>query len=486
MRKNMKGQSRLFATVLLLMLAAATAAQAQWPSDPAENLAIADRPDEQAVPHIVATSDGGAYVGWYDHCSGNYDVYLTKLDPLGFEEWGDNGLLISDHKQDTWVMDWHLIADSGDNAVLTFADIRDGKGYSLNAYRVDPDGTMLWGEDGILLATSKRNELIAGARVAEASDGDFVVIWTQWTTGRTGKLQMQRISPEGVVRFAFGGLTLVREPGAAPAFPDVVAAEDGSVIISWVADNLLESDSKFLLAQKFGADGGKLWPKPVSVFDACSLPVAYMPTLQSDGAGGALLAWHYTPWLIYNAAVQHLDASGQELFPHNGVNVATNPDLYHYYPAMSYDAATGAIYIFFREYDSVHGEYGLYGQLFSPSGERLWGDDGKVFIPLSSIEVSSPVSLPAERGAMAFWMDRHTGSWDDIRVLAMRVDDQGNLLWTGAPVLVSIYPSAKGDLQVAGDPYGNAMLVWDDERNEEITEQDLYGQNVNADGTLGN
>jgi hypothetical protein len=474
------------ATILSMALAAGTAAHAQWPSDPAENLALSDRPDEQTVPKIAATSDGGAYVGWYDHASGNYDLYLQHLNPQGVELFGDNGMVVSDNRQATSIMEWHLIADSGDNAVLTFADIRDKRNPSVYAYRIAPDGTMLWGPDGIRISMAKPNELCAGMRVAEASDGDFVFVWTQWAVGRSGSLRMQRLSPDGDLRFEEGGLTIVREKGEAPAFPDIVAADDGSVIVSWLTDNLLESDSKFLSAQKFGPDGGKVWNRPVSVFDACSMPVAYKPDIMADGVGGAFLYWHYTPWMVYNAAIQHLDADGQELFPHNGVTVATDPGIYHYYPTLAYDDLTGVTIVIFREYDSVNGLYGLSGQRFSQDGQRMWGDGGKVFVPLAPVDLSPPLALAVEDGASFFWMDRYSGSWDDIRVLGMRIDDLGNILWDGHPVMVSTHPSAKGDLQLAGDPFGNAMLVWDDRRNEELTDKDIYGQNVKLDGTLGN
>ena len=482
----MKAQLRLLALILLMTLVAATAAQAQWPSDPAENLALTDREGEQTVPKIAATSDGGAYVGWYDHASGNYDVYLQRLNGLGHKVWGQNGFLVSGHRQDTWVMEWHLIADSDDNAVLVFGDIRDKRSPSVHAYRVSRTREMLWGPDGITLSATRYNDLSAGMRVVEASDGDFVFIWTQWTTGNSGSLMMQRVSPDGVARFEEGGIAIVRESGKAPAFPDLVPAEDGGVIVSWLDDNALGSQTKFLLAQKFGADGGEIWPDPVMVFDAYPLSVAYKPEIYADGAGGTFLAWHYPVWLIYNAAIQHLDADGKELFPHNGVTVSTDPVIDHYYPNLSHDPATGEIYVFFREYDAWSGLYGIYGQRFSPEGERLWGNTGMALIPLSLVEVSPPLSMPVEGESMVFWMDRSTKIWTDIRVLAMRVDGYGKMVWSDKPLLASTYPSAKGDLQLAADPSGKAMLVWDDHRNDAVTGKDIYGQNVNADGTLGN
>lgn len=481
----MRQRLGFFTTVLLLTAAAAGAAHAQWSSDPAANLALADRPYEQSVPKIAATPDGGAFVGWYDQASGNYDLYLQRLDPSGVELWGHNGIPVSEHPQDTWIMEWHLIADSAGAAVLVFSDIRDEQTYNVvNAYRVGPDGSMLWGPDGIALSDAGPNEMCAGMRVTQASDGDFVVVWTEWGMGRGGQLKMQRVSPEGVLRFAAGGINLAKAKGSAPAFPDLVPADDGSVIVAWLTNNLIDSQSKFLVAQRFDAAGSAVWPGPVTVFDACSLPVAYMPEIRPDGRGGALLAWHYTPWLVYNAAVQHLSADGAELFPHNGVTVATDESLYHYYPAMAYDAATGEIAVFFRQYDSTYGLYGLYVQRFSPQGERLLGDGGKVLVPMGATEVSSPVAMPAGGDSDVFWMERLT--WSDVRIQGSRVDAAGTMLWGGQPVAVSSQPSAKGDLQLAPGAAGAAVLVWDDSRNAAVTGQDIYGQKVRADGALGN
>lgn len=47
-------------------------ALAQWSSDPANNLKIADRSGEQVQPKVAPTPDGGAYVSWYDNGVTNY------------------------------------------------------------------------------------------------------------------------------------------------------------------------------------------------------------------------------------------------------------------------------------------------------------------------------------------------------------------------------------------------------------------------------
>ena len=120
------------ATLSLCAVGAATAL-AGWPVDPAVNLPVADRPSEQVIPLVAGTSDGGCYIGWFDLASGNYDVYLQRLDNEGNELWPHNGILISNHPQNTWLCDWFLMADSGDNAVLAFVDTRAGDDWDVYA-----------------------------------------------------------------------------------------------------------------------------------------------------------------------------------------------------------------------------------------------------------------------------------------------------------------------------------------------------------------
>jgi hypothetical protein len=69
---------------------------------------------------------GFTYVGSYSNTSGNYDVVLQLLSPGGVAMFPDDGILVSDQPQNSWVMDWGLAADAQGAAYVTFADIRDG------------------------------------------------------------------------------------------------------------------------------------------------------------------------------------------------------------------------------------------------------------------------------------------------------------------------------------------------------------------------
>ena len=135
----------------------------------------------------------GLYIAWFDHASGNYDVYLQLLDRLGNEQWDHNGILISDHAQNSWLVDWDLIVDSQDNVVLVFPDARDGTDLDIHAYKLGPGGEMLWGDHGVTL--SENDDYEPSPRVTEASDGDLVFAWARIPDVGDGHILMQRLSP---------------------------------------------------------------------------------------------------------------------------------------------------------------------------------------------------------------------------------------------------------------------------------------------------
>src|SRR5262249_36351734 len=156
------------------------------PSSNAVNLPVGDRTGDQAVPKLAACADGGAWVAWFDHASGNYDVYLQKLDAHGYEVFPHNGILVSGNPQSSSLVDWDLISDSAGNAVLCFTDVRAGGDLDVYAYRISPSGAFLWGANGVTLSNDTSYE--ADPVVAQLSDGTFAFAWSRAPTGASARL----------------------------------------------------------------------------------------------------------------------------------------------------------------------------------------------------------------------------------------------------------------------------------------------------------
>jgi len=455
-------------------------AAAEWPDDPAVNLAIAGYGDgEQVVPKIAAAPDGGCYVGWYDNArAGNYDVYLQRLDAAGVEQWAHDGLCVSAHPQNSWVTDWDLICDAEGNAIVAFNDVRDGADWDVFVYKVSPSGAQLWGADGQAVSDGNPDDEVAPA-LTQATDGDIVVAWT--TMGGDGFVLMQRIAPDGAWRFPGPVAAVTGEGSEAPAFVDLVPSLQGDVIVSYVRDISMYMSPRHFRAWRISPAGAPVWPSYVAIADDGALPMGYAPTIQSDGAGGLVTAWHRADGTHLFAAAQRVSAGGVEAFPHNGVRVSLHGTQHHIDPSYSFDPATGNLFVFWNERNSNQSAWGIYGQRLSAAGARQWGDNGLVILPVDAVEKSYPRSAQVGADAVLFVADATGGSSSQARLRAWRFNAAGTNVWP-APALVSSSPSTKNRLPLCVNGSGMAVIVWEDDRNGS---PDVYGQNVNADGTLG-
>jgi len=454
-------------------------AGAQWSSNPDSNLAIADRAGEQVLPKIATSADGTTYVSWFDHSSANYDVYLQRLSPSGVELWPHNGLLVSNHTQSSSLVDWDLIVDSAGNAVLAFTDIRGAGDLDVQAYKIGPAGQFLWGPDGITLSASTDFE--PSPRVVEATDGDFVFVWSRLPNVGDGKIMLQRLAPDGTRRYALGGIPVAGDANEDASFPAIVPSLAGSVIVAWVRDVSTFSSPRNIRARRFDVNGNPVWGNFVPVFDAGAVPIAYQPKLVTDGAGGAVALWHRSAANLFNSFVQRLAPDGTELFPHNGAPVATS-NLHHLDPAIAFQPGTGESFVFWNERNSNQSQWGIYAQKLTALGARAWGDNGLVLVPVNTTLKFLPRAVPVGDGAAVFFGDEPGGQFNRDRVLGIRLDANGTSVWGPNPVIVSSHLSSKVRLPVTVDANGISRMVWEDDRSGAA---DVYGQNVNADGTLG-
>lgn len=451
-----------------------TVLPAQWSANPAQNLPIGDGVGEQALPKIAATSDGGCYVGWFDHRGTGYAVHLQRLDPAGVEQWPHGGVLVSGNPQSTSLVDWDLIADRDDHCVLTFTDTRAGGDLDVYAYRVDPAGNLLWGTNGVAL--SNNGDYEPNPRVCEASDGDFVFVWAN-TGQRT--LQLQRLDRAGNPRFPGDGIAIPGETGATPGFCRVVAAEAGGAIVSWVR-TIAFTGNKHIHAQKFDAAGNPLWNggTRVAVFDGGAVPIAHEPRLVPDGGGGALVGWHFAVGQQFFVRVQRLLANGAAAWAHNGVDVSNNGNS-RFDPALVWRASSQEAFVAWNERNLGQSQWGIVAQKLAATGLPAWGPTGVALIPVGATVQFAPVAVPCADGVTVAVLEESLGIGRK-KVRAFGLDGAGSQRFA---VDASTVASDKLRLQAAASPSGVALLVWGDLRADG---GDVIGQDVNPDGSLGN
>jgi hypothetical protein len=474
----------LFLCVLLTIVLPPFNAFAQWTPDPSANLQVCDVSGEQALPKIAATSDGGTYVCWFDARGGSYAVYLQRLDSLGVKQWAPDGLLISNHPQDTWITDYDMDVDQQDNAVIVFSDIRSGGTFNPVAYKISPQGTFLWGADGIALCDSA--EIFQPSPcVRVASDGAAVVTW--FFGSSPVRVAMQRLSPEGVKEWGDQPIFLSGTDQENLEYPDLVASDSGSVILLWsgFTGSFLNPQNYRLYTQKFSPAAEPLWGvKPDTVYALGNVPGFFVPKIVPDGLGGALYGWHDDRFMTSLSAsfVQHFTSTGARLFPLNGAAVSTLAGRNHFDVSMAYDAATGETFAAWTETNSLQTLVGMYGQKFSPEGNRLWGDDGLALLPLSVNSQAYVNVFALDSSAVILWDDLFSSGVNNA-IRAMRLDRQGVRQWGDSVRTLSSAPGEKLHLAAMLDARGLCTLAWGDRRNDM---GGIYAQTLHMDGSLGN
>ena len=447
---------------------------AQWSDDPAQNLVLADRPGGQVQPKLVATADGGFYVSWFDAGSG-YDVYLQRLSADGVEQWSHNGVRVAD-RGFTSTEDYGLAIDANGDALLAYRHEESGV-VQAAANRIAPDGTLAWGETGIVVSADAGD--VHSPSVAATSDGGVVVAWS----ASDGSIGLQKVDADGVALWGDG--VFVTPPAGFFLMADLHAADDGSVIASWAA--WLSVQNRQYWTQKFaGADGAPLWgAEPVKVFDGSggAMQFGYTPDFVPDGAGGAVFVW-YTVSTAGSARAQHVLADGNAAFAQNGVLLATDAALTHTSPIGAYDAASGDIFAIWHVADATtQGQIGVNVQRIDATGARQWGDDGIALVAQSPTEQSGlGVLALADGGALFSWTSG--SSPQPMPVQVTRLDTAANAVWETPVVTIKTAPTDTARLTSAASAQPFAAWVWQDDADGGAGGA-IKAQNIDFDGNLG-
>ncbi|MBN8727894.1 MAG: hypothetical protein J0H15_09375 [Xanthomonadales bacterium] len=454
------------------------AAHAEWASDPADNLVLSDVAGS-TEPKIAATPDGGFYVSWLDGMGSGYDLRLQRLDAQGNELWAHGGILVLD-RDFSFNYDYGLAVDAAGNAWLSLNCCVQGEDEHIAISKVAPDGTVAWGATG--MDVSGTSEGTYNAYVTAAEDDRVVVAWSS-----DNGVRAQKLDADGTPQWAAGGV-LIDDPSGLKLLGGVVADADGNAIVSW--NNQPTFTTRILMGQKLAsADGGPLWNdgSGLRIFDEGNLQAGYYPPPIADGAGGAVFFDYDLVGVNWVPRVQRVDATGNRLFGANGTLGTTEAGHDHVGTSATFDPASGDIYLLWTDtwIEDMQDWESVSAQRIDASGQRAWGDTGKLLVPPANATdgtsvVSQLVALPAPDGFIASWVTGANPGIDQP-LRAARLDAAGEFVWETPVVTVK---SARSTGYLAGAASVDGFLAWAWQDGEESAST-LRAQNLNLDGTLG-
>ncbi len=462
--------------IFILIIAFGLSLSAQWTNDPAINSIVSDLPGSQAVPHIAYDNAGNFYVGYYSNDNGNYDIRLQYYTFDGVAQWANNGILVSDNTQNSWVTDWDLTTDNTGNCVMAFNDVRDGNA-NVYAYSISPAGTFLWGADGIQLTSSTEEEYVPSITVT--SDNNAIVAWSRPTSPQA-EIVMQKITPSGTLSWGSAGITYQsgtqNYTGAR-----VLGVENGNYLMAFYKETgSFPSLTRHIYVQKFDGAGNTVWANDVLASNSNGINAFNNFYIASDNANGIVISWmdDRDSDMNIDAAVQRVLSDGTINWPANGVEVNTTSSTSNQnVMILGVDNADNVLVTWSKK-NSNQSQTAIAGQKISPSGTRLWTDAGIEFIPMAAnIDGSyGGVVFGGTNGIIVY--EENVGGTSSY-VKAFGFDGAGAFIWSPTITTMSSRSTSKVHLVVSQLSSNQIVAVWEE------ASTDIYMQNIYTDGSIG-
>ncbi len=187
------------------LLISSGATLAAWSNDPAVNTLVSERPQNEDLPVIARDADGSvftAWTAWPDRCEDGVSIeriYVQKYDADGNALWPDNGVAAGRVISGSWESARLAPDGSGGVYVVVKAAYVDSNGdgdgcvddpgeylgiYALFAQRIDQNGNWAWLSPVQVTTISKGQSMPAAASDGQ---GGLIVTWfSGWPTSNTG------------------------------------------------------------------------------------------------------------------------------------------------------------------------------------------------------------------------------------------------------------------------------------------------------------
>ncbi len=246
-------------------------------------VAVCTAPGNQLAPVVASDGAGGAIVAWQDPRSDADDIYAQRIDASGTARWAVGGVaLCSAANAQTSPA---IVADGAGGGVVAWQDLRNGTNYDIYAQRVSAAGAPLWTVNGAALCTAG-NDQTRPALVPDGAGG-AIVTWQDLRAPTGSDIYAQRVTASGLCPWTANGVALCTAVGDQLA-PVAVADAEGGAIVSW--QDLRSGIATDIYAQRVSGAGAPQWPTD-GVAASAALNGQQSPTIASDGAGGAIVAW---------------------------------------------------------------------------------------------------------------------------------------------------------------------------------------------------
>ncbi len=356
-------------------------------------------------------------------------------------------------------------------AIYVWSDTKLGE-RDLWAQKVDAQGNLVWGDPVLIDGKPDRQE---DPVITMTSNGDFIIAWIDFSFDPDGDVYAQKINTDGQLLWPEGGKPVCTTPGMQIGL-NLEADLEGGAFIVW-SDS--RNPSKDLYGQRLSASGDPLWALngiPIANGEG----IEEQNTMLPDGQGGMMIA--YTHKYVDNEDIfmKRFNADGSMAWAETLV-LADAPGNQS---KVRMAALQDGEFVLTWE-DQRNTDPDIYAMKVNLAGQKLWQDPFVVFgdsgNPSFAPQHNPRIQSTSDNCVVIVWEDKRLDS-QHPDLFAQKISADGSLLWNPDGLVVSVADYAQLGVRMAADSNGGCYIVWDDHRNGNTPNDDIYAQHLSATG----
>jgi hypothetical protein len=355
-------------------------------------------------------------------------------------------------------------------AIYVWSDTKLGE-RDLWAQKVDGAGNMVWGEPVLIDGKPDRQE---DPVITRTSDNNYVIAWIDFSADLDGDVYAQKIDGEGNLLWQEGGVPVCTLAGMQIAL-NMEPDNEGGVYIIWVDSR---NPSKDLFGQHLSANGSPLWiinGIPI----ASGLGDEMQNTMLPDGEGGMIIA--------YTHSYSGNDDLYAKRFNANGTMGWQNTLVISEAEGSQSDIRMAALNdgnFVFTWADKRSADTDIYAQKINLAGDLLWGSYLIVYSDQNGLarpQVNPRIVKTSDNGVIIVWEDFRLDT-QNPDLFAQKISASGIKQWSEEGIALCTAEFAQLGPRLASDNNGGCFVVWDDLRNGNAPNVDIYAQHLSASG----
>ncbi len=356
-------------------------------------------------------------------------------------------------------------------AIYVWSDTKLGA-RDLYAQKVNSAGNMVWGQPLLVDGKIDRQE---DPVITRTSDGNFIIAWIDFSDDVDGNVYAQKINTDGQLLWQTGGAPVCVYPEIQISL-NIEPDNAGGAYIVWEDSR---NPGKDIYGQHLNAAGTPVWATNGIAITGMEGDESYN-TMWADGTGGLIIGFVHSLVGTETLYVKRFLSSGQmawaqslTLSPSTGVQ-----------NKIKMAPINNDSFVFtWMDFRNTHPD--IYAQRVDLSGSRLWPDPFIVYSdngqPSPAPQENPRIVQTSDNGVIIVWEDKRNDA-DDPDLFAQKVSLTGQRLWSLDGVPVAVADFGQVGPRLSADNSGGSYIVWDDARNGNAPNIDIYMQHLTANG----